>query len=357
MCGRLQELQAHNRLFDIHWRCIRENVCPTRSGKDQDIIWNRQDQAFFADWEDRLRGGAINMQRHLLRNGYTVVSAPLCHKVGKLERPSIWKLQIREDTLKDIVVQEITAVNDSAFRSLLAEAQNKQDAFIFVHGYNQTFEKAALRTAQLTQDLSLEITPIMYSWSSNGKVIDYPGDEDQVALGTLNFISFLKRVARDGKFKHLHLIAHSMGNRLICNALYELRNDTTNLRIDQVIMAAPDVFADQFEQKLASAIMDKAEHVTIYTARNDEAIRASKFFHHDVRLGQIGLPPPLYVLPGIDIIDATTQKMDLLGHGRFAQSPVILLDIETIFETDKSAALRNVLMRPIGTFKYYYFPK
>lgn len=39
-----------------------------------------------------------------------------------------------------------------------------------------------------------------------------------------------------------------------------------------------------------------------------------------MRLGEIGLPPPEYVLSGVDVTDATKQKMDLRGHGPFAQS-------------------------------------
>jgi esterase/lipase superfamily enzyme len=52
----------------------------------------------------------------------------------------------------------------------------KKSAFIFVHGYNVTFEDAARRTAQMSYDLSFDGAPVFYSWPSQGSLGDYLKD-------------------------------------------------------------------------------------------------------------------------------------------------------------------------------------
>jgi esterase/lipase superfamily enzyme len=288
--------------------------------------------------------------------GYTIVSIPPNHITGRLERASIWKLEFRQDTLKHIVQKEIVPLSGVEFNQMLANPQNGESAFIFVHGYNTSFEDAALRTAQLAFDIHLPITPIMFSWSSNNSAVAYPSDEDRVQLAIPAFIDFLKRVAQKGHFRKIHLIAHSMGNRLVSLAMLQMANEKVDLKIDQVIMAAPDIYVNLFQLNLASAIAQKVNHITIYTASNDLALMASKAFHNDLRLGEIGKPPPSYVFNKIDIIDSFTQKFDLWGHDRFARSPAIINDIDLILKFDYNADQRGVHREMVGRYDYYRFP-
>lgn len=287
--------------------------------------------------------------------GFTIVTVPPNHTAGITETPSIWKLEFREDPNKHMIQREIRVLTDSEFNTMLKLAASGKDAFIFVHGYNNSFKDAALRTAQLAVDIHLPITPIMFSWSSNGKTANYISDEDKVQLAVPAFKDFLKRISKEGKFKNIHLIAHSMGNRLISNALLQLENDTTNLKIDQVIMAAPDIYADLFKISYADAIVKKAKHVTVYSARNDWALLASKKIHGNLRLGEVGMPPPIYTFRNIDIIDAVTEKTDFLGHDRFARSKVILADMDSILKSGRNAADRKIPFRKIADYLYYHF--
>lgn len=317
-------------------------------GTDRKIINNHSDHIEFGNQPE-------NPGNPTYRVGYTVVSIPPNHKPGVIETPSIWKLQFREDTLKHVVQKTIVPVSDQDFNGLLKNAQAGLDAFIFVHGYNNSFKDAALRTAQLAFDIHLPITPIMFSWSSNGKVASYLGDEDNVQLAVPAFKDFLKRVAKNGNFKKIHLIAHSMGNRLVSYALQQLQNDTTNLKIDQIIMAAPDVYANLFQVNFVQAFEQKSNHVTIYSAKNDWALFASKSIHHNLRLGEVGVPPPALVFDKVDIIDAVNEKTDFLGHDRFARSTKIIADMDSILKTGMTAAQRKIPKKMYGEYLYYYF--
>jgi esterase/lipase superfamily enzyme len=285
--------------------------------------------------------------------GYTIVTIPPIHKPGNIERPSIWKLEFHEDTLKHMTEKVIVPLNDRDFNTLLSKTGKGTDAFIFVHGYNTSFQDAAFRTAQLAFDIHLPIAPIMFSWSSNGKTRSYIRDVENVQVALPAFEDFLKRVAKEGHFKKIHLIAHSMGNRLISEALLALKDDTTNLKIDQIIMAAPDVNASIFKRDYAAAMVKKSKRITVYSAQNDWALKTSNEISGHTRLGQVGLPP--FIVDKVDIIDAQNEKTDFLGHDRFARSVVIIKDINTLLLKGTDPMTRHIPFRIINKLPYFYF--
>lgn len=102
--------------------------------------------------------------------GTCEVSIPRDHRVGVVERPVWWRFEFRPDPNKHIVLHSISPSTTSAF---LAELNGRLDrsqtrmAFVFVHGFNVSFEDAALRTAQLAYDLDFDGAPLMYSWPSS----------------------------------------------------------------------------------------------------------------------------------------------------------------------------------------------
>jgi esterase/lipase superfamily enzyme len=65
-----------------------------------------------------------------------------------------------------------------------------------------------------------------FSWSSNGKVVDYLSDRAdalRAAPALANLIGYIRTQNPNAK---IHIIAHSMGNYLICHMLGELVNKT-----------------------------------------------------------------------------------------------------------------------------------
>lgn len=54
--------------------------------------------------------------------------------------------------------------------------RSERRAFIFVHGFNNSFEDAARRTAQIAFDVKFDGVPLFYSWPSKGKALDYVYD-------------------------------------------------------------------------------------------------------------------------------------------------------------------------------------
>jgi esterase/lipase superfamily enzyme len=290
--------------------------------------------------------------------GYTIVTIPKSHKQGIIDKNSLLKLQLFKTANNSMIQKSITVLSDYDFNKIIHNTSNKTDAFIFVHGYNNTFEDAALRTAQLVQDIDYPLTPFMYSWASNGQNLDYIGDATNCNLATTFFLRFLRRIAKNGNYKHLHIIAHSMGNRLIANAMDSLAmsGEYKKLRISEIIMAAPDIDVETFKAQNAKAISLCCDRATIYGAKNDWALILSHLIGKYVRVGQYGKPP--FYLDGvsnIDFINADSVKTGFLGHDRFAESPTILKDMSNLMEYRKPVSKRSVPHQLLNKRQYYYF--
>jgi hypothetical protein len=164
-----------------------------------------------------------------LFTGCVTVSIPPPHKEGKVERPfKFWIIEFSENPKKHFVLTELKPVQGNDFYEMLRDeyAQRppeKCSAFVFIHGFNVTFDDAAYRTAQLAYDLDFDGVPMMYSWPSQGRLLGYDGDRETVDdFSSPNLQSFLERVARESGALRIHLVAHSMGNQLMANALMAL---------------------------------------------------------------------------------------------------------------------------------------
>ena len=96
--------------------------------------------------------------------GTCSISIPKAHKTGHIESPEWFRLEFRPNPARHIAILKTTTLAEEAFieriRATVASSKAK-DAFIFVHGYNTTFENAAIRTGQMAFDLSFIGAPIL----------------------------------------------------------------------------------------------------------------------------------------------------------------------------------------------------
>jgi esterase/lipase superfamily enzyme len=270
-----------------------------------------------------------------LNYGNCVVSIPESHRYGEIERPSIWKLEFREDPNKHIVLQ---SVNPASEEQTLAEISQdvgrsrEKQAFVFVHGYNVKFADAANRTAQMAYDLKFDGPPIFFSWPSEGKLSRYETDLENASLSGVYLQQMLEEISRNTGAREIHLIAHSMGTRVLTDALDGISQfsvEGSGPRFNQIMLAAPDLDAKRFRDEIAPRIVGRADRLTIYASSNDRALRVSQSYHKKLRLGQGGdrltLFPP--ELSNIDIVDASNLDFEWfdLGHSMYGNQ--LLTDI------------------------------
>lgn len=312
---------------------------------------------------DRARTGAKEPKdfygagRGQLEMGTCEVSIPKTHQRGQLESPSIWRLEFKEDPKLHVVLLSVkplaTSEFNSQFQTRLGAAKSR-DVFVFVHGYNVKFVDAARRTAQLAYDLQFPGVPVLYSWPSQGSLSGYTMDEAAVERSEQHLKKFLADLAALGAGARIHLIAHSMGNRALTRVLRDLAHTNTTPLFSEVILTAPDIDAEVFEQQLAPAIQKIARRVTLYASSSDAALLASKTVHGYQRAGDS--LPEIIVVPGIDTIDASGIDTDMLGHSYFAQMKVVMDDMNLLLIASKLPGERSLLEQVRGANKYWRLP-
>jgi len=304
-----------------------------------------------------------NKQGDHLFTGYVTVSIPPPHKEGKVERPfKLWIIEFSEDPKKHFVLTELKPVQGNDFYEMLRNeyAQRppeKRSAFVFIHGFNVAFDDAAYRTAQLAYDLDFDGVPMMYSWPSQGRLLGYDGDRDSVAFSSPNLQNFLERVARESGALRIHLVAHSMGNQVLANALVALgRQADIQPLFDNVIMAAPDVNAYTFTDQIWPAIKKAAKRFTLYASSDDEALKISKRSKgpNDFdRLGQAG--PKIVVISGLDTVDASGIDTSLLGHSYVDSCKPVMDDVQMILQKGLAPLQRKLHDRYKEGLAYWAF--
>ncbi|MHC5023454.1 MAG: alpha/beta hydrolase [Planctomycetota bacterium] len=216
------------------------------------------------------------------------------------------------------------------------------ETFVFVHGFNNTFEEAATRTAELWYDMGFRGPPIMYSWPSRGGVFGYFADGATIEWTSANLKDFLRQLAKETDASKLgarepariHLIAHSMGCRAMLGALAliadELESDERPIFCD-VIVAAPDVDGDVFRDVIAPRLMRNpvAEHYTLYASGADKALHVSETLQVYPRAGSSVSRNGVHEQPEFDAIDisAVHEKAKGMRHDYFISEPAVLRDM------------------------------
>lgn len=312
---------------------------------------------------DRARTGAKEPRdfygagRGKLEMGTCEISIPKTHVRGQLESPSIWRLEFKEDPKLHVVLLNVKPLDagefNSQFQTKLGEAKSR-DVFVFIHGYNVKFVDAARRTAQLSYDLQFPGVPVLYSWPSQGTLSGYTTDENEIVWTEPHLKKFLADLKAQAGDARIHLVAHSMGNRALTNVLRQLATENATPLFSEVILTAPDIDAEVFEQQLAPAIQKIARHVTLYASSSDAALLASKKVHGYQRAGDS--LPTILIVPGVDTVDASGIDTDMLGHSYFAQMKDVMDDIGLLLIAGKLPSERSLLEQAIGSGKYWRLP-
>ena len=260
--------------------------------------------------------------------GLTVVSIPKNHTLGNVERPKFsylkWRYQAETDA-DHFRIKALTPLDHDALVSELADGD--ASVLLFVHGYNVTFADAIYKAAQIAYDANFPGSVLAFSWPSAGALLKYDEDRESAEFAAPDLGQVLQMLSAEIGDKKVYIVAHSMGNQVLVGALQQAALSKTDLTINELVMAAPDVDKDVFSRK-AEQIRSVAKNVTVYASAADKALLASGEKSYGTRLGFVGPSGP-NIFPGIEVIDVTAVGDDMLGldHGTFASSSAVLADL------------------------------
>lgn len=251
-------------------------------------------------------------------------------KVGEVA----WPKKLPSNPATDFAVvqaQELTLETAKGWLSASVRKSPDHSVLVFIHGFNNRFEDAVYRFAQIAKDTDTQSVPILVTWPSRGSALAYGYDRESTNY-TRNALELLfQYLARDPQIKEVSILAHSMGNWLALEGLRQMaiRNGGLPAKFKNVMLAAPDVDVDVFRTQIAD--MGKQHpQFTLFVSQDDRALKVSRRVWGDIpRLGSIDPEQAPYkeelANNNITVIDLTKVKSgDPLHHGKFAESPQIV---------------------------------
>lgn len=221
--------------------------------------------------------------------------------------------------------------------------KSKKDVLVYLHGYATSFRDALGNAARLHENHAERIgDTVVFSWPSDGRTIpwqSYKSDRTDArasgpafARAFIKSAEFMRDVVRAGGPRcqaRLHLVAHSMGNYVLRNALQEVQRFVASppRLFDHVFLMAPDEDYDCFEQEHKLMTLPRvASDVHVYFNRGDAALRVSDGTKGNPnRLGTDGPRHPLNVPANVVNIDASeivggiAEHSYYLDHGRVVE--------------------------------------
>ncbi|MBX4896033.1 alpha/beta hydrolase [Rhizobium bangladeshense] len=250
-------------------------------------------------------------------------------KIGQVQ----WPKRLPADPLRDFVTVSVDPLEgERAGESWLKSHMPKsRRVLVFVHGFNNRYEDAVYRFAQIVHDSHADVAPVVFTWPSRASIFDYNYDKESTNYSRDALEELLTRTAANPAVGDVTVMAHSMGTWLTVEALRQMaiRNGQVASKINNVILASPDLDVDVFGRQFMSLGKDRP-HFTIFVSRDDRALALSRRISGNIdRLGQIDPSAEPYrsklEAAGITVLDLTKLKGgDRLNHGKFAESPEVV---------------------------------
>ncbi len=199
-----------------------------------------------------------------------------------------------------------------------AQAALGRDVLIYVHGYRESFESAAVGAALLSSGIGFRGASALFTWPSAGSTFDYGYDRESALWSRDGFEDLLRALAATASGGRVNIVAHSMGTLLTLETLRMLRADageTAMAKIGAVVLAAPDVDIDLFTSGIERLGPD-AKRITVISSTNDRALDISSRLAGGVlRAGAAGRDR-LEAL-GVRVADASDYGGGLINHDLF----------------------------------------
>ena len=253
-------------------------------------------------------------------------------QVGEVQ----WPRQVPGNPATDFVTLKADVVDRSEALSWFQRTVRgvpRRQVLVFIHGFNNRFEDAVFRFAQVVHDSDAPVVPVLFTWPSRGSVLAYGYDRESTLYSRNALEKLLNAIARDPAVSEISILAHSMGNSLALETLRQMaiRDGRVAPKIRNVLLAAPDVDVDLAKE----AIMDmgpktKRPSFTLFVSQDDRALAVSRrVWGSSARLGAINPDQEPFRTQieraDVTVVDLTKLRAgDALHHGKFAESPEVV---------------------------------
>jgi len=234
---------------------------------------------------------------------------------AKLTPPAEGRFSLASVGLGDWQVDTVEPARDVG--DLLPQ-DRPHDLLIYVHGFNQTFEMAALDAARLSDGVRFRGDTLMFSWPSKAQLLDYGYDRESAMWSRDALERVLDQLMMSPAVGRIHVVAHSVGTMLTMEALRQLnarRGDAVAEKVGSIVFASPDIDMDVFLSSV-ERIGPLAAKITVVTATNDRALALSRLIAGGVT--RVGAAEKVQLEGlGLRVIDASQQGWGIINHDLF----------------------------------------
>jgi esterase/lipase superfamily enzyme len=252
---------------------------------------------------------------------------------AKLAPPNDGRLSLASVGLSDWGLDQVEPISSGDVGELFAQASGL-DVLIYVHGFKQTFETAALDSARLSDAIRFRGRTMVFSWPSKAGFFDYAYDRDSAMWSRDGLERVLHSIVAVPGASRIHIVAHSMGTMLTLESLRDLYaqyGDNVSARIGAVVFAAPDIDMDVFSSTI-TRIGPLARKITVISATNDRALALSGQLAGGMT--RVGAAEKAAIERlGVRVIDASESGWGVINHDLFLSNAEVQRVIRRSIDT------------------------
>jgi esterase/lipase superfamily enzyme len=268
--------------------------------------------------------------------------------LGNLFDPTKW---FRNEEIEITAERELEQQETvEQLRELIAKSP-RNSLLIVVHGYREQFESALRKTAFVSHVADINTPVLLFDWPGDqpgGPLAAYRSAVAVAEASGKELAHTLELVINEVQPERLWLLANSMGAQVVADAFGLLYNEAEladpDAEIEDVVLTAPDVGLEEFNDQFKDEISALTKHLTVYVSSNDRALLASRVVNRGMRRGESTLNTrdlqqsqleeaiqlAELIEPDSDLIalvDVTPVNRTLNFHNFYLESPEVYDDL------------------------------
>ncbi len=245
--------------------------------------------------------------------------------LGMLIDPTAWFQN------KEIKLRNVRSLERPVFIHQLRErvaGSPHRALLIVVHGFRERYPSALRKTAFLGHVLDINAPVLLFDWPGDqgSSLRGYRRAREVSKASGAELARLLELVVNDVQPERIWLIANSMGGQVVADAFHVLYRESAladaEAEIEDVVLTAPDVSKEEFNQQFKKEIQALTQNLTVYVSSNDRALLVSRLINRGVRRGESTL--------STDQLEEAVRVADMMEPG---DDLITLVDVTPVNRT------------------------
>jgi len=245
--------------------------------------------------------------------------------LGMLIDPTAWFQN------KEIKLRNVRSLEQPAFVEQLRErvaGSPYRALLVIVHGFRERYPSALRKTAFLGHVLDINAPVLLFDWPGDqgSSLSGYRRAREVSQASGADLARLLELVINDVQPDRIWLIANSMGGQVVADAFHVLYREPdladAEAEIEEVVLTAPDVDKEEFNQQFKKEIQALTQNLTVYVSSNDRALLVSRLINRGARGGESTLKT--------DQLEEAIRVADIMDPG---DDSITLVDVTPVNRT------------------------